>query len=333
MRVLVTGGAGFIGSNFIRLVFEKFTDWEIINLDKLTYAGNPENIKEFEGQSGYKFIHGDICDSELIDEIFKKGIDAVFNFAAETHVDRSIMYGGDFIQTDVFGTFVLLEAAKKYGISRFIQISTDEVYGSIKEGSFKETDALNPSSPYSASKLGADRLAYAYHITYNLPIVVTRCSNNYGPYQYPEKFIPLFITHAIEGKDLPLYGDGTNVRDWIFVQDHNEALIFVFDNGIDGEVYNIGAKNEFPNLEIAHKICELLEKPKDLVKLVKDRPGHDARYSVDISKIKALGWKPEKSFEEGMKETVEWYKANSDWWEKIKSGAFKEYYEKWYKDR
>ena len=268
-----------------------------------------------------------------MDEIFQKGIDAVFNFAAETHVDRSIMYGGDFIQTDVYGTFVLLEAAKKHGLGRFVQISTDEVYGSIQEGSFKETDTLNPSSPYSASKCGADRLAHAYRVTYDLPIIITRCSNNYGPFQYPEKFIPLFITNALEGKDLPLYGDGMNVRDWIHVDDHNDGLLFVFDNGKDGEIYNLGGKNEFPNKEIAYRIVDTLEIPREKIKFVKDRPGHDQRYSLDITKVNAVGWQPKINFDEGLKQTIDWYKNNQAWWEPIKSGEFREYYEKWYKER
>ncbi|NOZ62000.1 MAG: dTDP-glucose 4,6-dehydratase [Calditrichaeota bacterium] len=328
-KFLVTGGAGFIGSNFIHYLFEKYPDAEVVNLDKLTYAGNLENLKDIENNPRYRFVKGDICDAKIVDPLIEEA-DLVVNFAAESHVDRSIGAPDDFIKTDIYGTFVLLEAARKYGVKKFIQISTDEVYGSIDDGSFKETDALMPSSPYSASKAGADRLAYSYFVTYKVPVIITRCSNNYGPYQYPEKLIPLFVTNAIEDKKLPIYGDGKNVRDWIYVMDHCDAIDFVMSNGKDGEVYNIGAGNERNNLEITEIILSTLDKPKELMTFVKDRPGHDRRYSVDCSKLHAVGWKPKHSFQEAMKLSIEWYKNNRPWWEKIKSGKYLEYYKKHY---
>jgi len=328
-KFLVTGGAGFIGSNFIHYLFEKYSDVEVVNLDKLTYAGNLENLKDIENNPGYRFVKGDICDPEIVEPLIKEA-DFVVNFAAESHVDRSIGTPDDFIKTDIYGTFVLLEAARKYGVKKFIQISTDEVYGSIEDGSFKETDALMPSSPYSASKAGADRLAYSYFVTYKVPVIVTRCSNNYGPYQYPEKLIPLFVTNAIEDKKLPIYGDGKNVRDWIYVMDHCDAIDFIMSRGENGEVYNIGAGNERNNLEITEIILSTLGKSKELMTFVKDRPGHDRRYSVDCSKLHALGWKPKYSFQEAMKLTIDWYKNNRKWWEKIKSGEYLEYYKRHY---
>jgi len=328
-RYLITGGAGFIGSNFIHYLFEKYSDIEIINLDKLTYAGNIDNLKAIEHRSDYKFVKGDICDCEVVEDLMYD-CDYVINFAAESHVDRSIGAPDDFIKTDVFGTFVLLESARKYSIKRFIQVSTDEVYGSIENGSFSESDPLMPSSPYSASKAGADRLAYSYFVTYNLPVIITRCSNNFGPYQYPEKLIPLFVTNAIEDKKLPLYGDGKNIRDWIYVLDHCDAIDFISHKGIDGEVYNIGGDNERNNLEITNKILEGLAKSTDLIKYVKDRPGHDRRYSLDCSKLAALGWKPTYQFDRAMHLTINWYIHNRWWWEKIKSGAYLEYYKKQY---
>jgi dTDP-glucose 4,6-dehydratase len=328
-RYLITGGAGFIGSNFIHYLFGHYNDIEIINLDKLTYAGNLDNLKDIENRSDYKFVKGDICDRELVEDLMKD-CDYVINFAAESHVDRSIGVPDDFIKTDIYGTFVLLESARKYSIKKFIQISTDEVYGSIDKGSFKETDPLMPSSPYSASKAGADRLAYSYFVTYDLPVIITRCSNNFGPYQYPEKLIPLFVTNAIENKQLPVYGDGMNVRDWIYVMDHCAAIDFILHNGIDGEIYNIGGNNEKNNLEITYKILDETGKSTDLIKYVKDRPGHDRRYSLDCSKLAALGWQPKYQFNEAMYLTVEWYKKNRWWWEKIKSGEYLEYYKRHY---
>ena len=328
---LVTGGAGFIGSNYIRYLLKKHKDVEIINLDKLTYAGNLDNLKDIEENSRYTFIKGDICDEILVNQIMT-GVDVVVNFAAESHVDRSIGAPDDFIRTDVFGTFVLLEAARTNKIEKFIQISTDEVYGSIDNGSFTENDPLMPSSPYSASKTGADRLAFSYFVTYDLPVIVTRCSNNFGPFHYPEKLIPLFVTNAIENKSLPIYGDGKNVRDWIYVEDHCDGVEFVCQNGKLGEVYNIGGGNEKTNLEITERILKKLEKPQSLMAYVKDRLGHDRRYSVDCSKIADLGWKPKHEFEEALDKTITWFMENRWWWEKLKSGEYLEYYTQQYKE-
>jgi len=328
---LVTGGAGFIGSNYIRYMLKKQRDVEIINLDKLTYAGNLDNLKDIEENSRYKFIKGDICDEVLVNKIMTE-IDIVVNFAAESHVDRSIGAPDDFIRTDVFGTFVLLEAARTNKIEKFIQISTDEVYGSIDKGSFTENAPLMPSSPYSASKTGADRLAFSYFVTYDLPVIVTRCSNNFGPFHYPEKLIPLFVTNAIENKSLPIYGDGKNVRDWIYVEDHCDGVDFVCQNGRLGEVYNIGGGNEKTNLEITERILKKLEKPQSLMTYVKDRLGHDRRYSVDCSKIADLGWKPKHNFEEALDKTITWFMENHWWWKKLKSGEYLEYYEQQYKE-
>jgi len=329
-KFLVTGGAGFIGSNFIHYMLKKHDDVTIINLDKLTYAGNLENLKDIESDPRYSFIKGDICDKKLVEQMLPE-VDIIVNFAAESHVDRSIGAPDDFIKTDIFGTFVLLEAARKNSIQKFIQISTDEVYGSIENGSFKETDPLMPSSPYSASKAGADRLCYSYFVTYKLPIVITRCSNNFGPYQYPEKLIPLFVTNAIENKALPIYGDGLNVRDWIYVEDHCYAIDFLIENGLEGEVYNIGAGSEKTNLEITELILHHLKKPASLKTFVTDRLGHDRRYSVDCTQIRKLGWKPHHSFEDALGKTIQWYIENEHWWRKIKSGEYLEYYKKQYK--
>jgi len=326
---LVTGGAGFIGSNYIHYLFNKYNNVHVINLDKLTYAGNLDNLKDIENNPNYTFVKGDIADKALVEK-WMAGVDYVVNFAAESHVDRSIGSPDDFIKTDIYGTFVLLESARNVKIKKFIQISTDEVYGSIEKGSFTETDPLMPSSPYSASKAGADRLAFSYFVTYNLPIVITRCSNNFGPYQYPEKLIPLFVTNAIESKQLPLYGDGKNVRDWIHVYDHCDAIDFVLRNGSHGEVYNIGGKNEKNNLEITDLILKELDRPNSLIKYVKDRPGHDRRYSLNCDKISALGWSPTYTFEKAMSSTISWYKNNEWWWKKIKSGEYLTYYKEHY---
>ncbi|MBN1543338.1 dTDP-glucose 4,6-dehydratase, partial [candidate division KSB1 bacterium] len=327
----VTGGAGFIGSNFIHYLFDKYGDTvEVVNLDKLTYAGNPDNLKDIAGRSNYRFIKGDICDADLVDSVMP-GIDRVVNFAAESHVDRSIGAPDDFIKTDIYGAFVLLEAARKHGVEMFVQISTDEVYGSILDGSFKESDLLEPSSPYSASKAGADRLAYSYFKTFDLPVIITRCSNNYGPFQFPEKLIPLFVTHAIEDKALPIYGDGKNVRDWIYVWDHCDAIDFLIERGTIGQAYNIGAGNERTNLEITDFILKALDKPENLKTFVTDRPGHDRRYSVDTAKIRQLGWLPKHDFQMAMQNTVNWYVANTWWWKKLKTGEYLEYYKKNYK--
>lgn len=318
--LLVTGGAGFIGSNFIRYMVRKYNGYKIINLDKLTYAGNLENLKDIEDIKNYRFIKGDICDRDLVEDIFSGNkIDAVVNFAAESHVDRSITDPGVFIQTDVYGVFVLLEAATKYKSKLFLQISTDEVYGSIEKGSFTEDDPLAPNSPYSASKTGAEMIVRSFFKTYQTPILVTRTSNNFGPYQYPEKIIPLFVTNLIDGKKVPLYGDGMNVRDWIYVSDNCIALDMVLHKGKIGEVYNIGAGNEKPNVWITRKILEILEKPETMIEPVADRLGHDRRYSVDSSKIeKELGWKPEVDFEEALYRTVRWYVNNEKWWRPLK---------------
>jgi len=329
MKLLVTGGAGFIGSNFIRLILKKYPDYQVINLDKLTYAGNLDNLRDIEGNSNYHFVKGDICDPKTVAEV-SKGVDAIVNFAAETHVDRSILEPGSFIQTDIYGTYVLLEAVKREGIGRYIQVSTDEVYGSIERGSFTEKSPLEPSSPYSASKAGADMLVRSYWKTYNLPVIITRSSNNFGPYQYPEKLIPLFITNAIEDKPLPLYGDGMNVRDWIYVEDNCEAIDLVLHRGQVGEIYNIGGGNERTNLEITDIILRELGKPKGLIRYVKDRPGHDRRYSIDSSKIASLGFSRRYSFEEAMGSTIRWYCENEWWWRKIKAEDFKRYYKKAY---
>lgn len=327
--LLVTGGAGFIGSNFIRYMLETRNDINIINLDKLTYAGNLDNVKDIEKDHRYRFEKGDICDPIIVKKCVQES-DVVVNFAAESHVDRSIGSADDFIKTDIYGVYVLLEAALKYGVERFVQISTDEVYGSIEKGRFRETDPLMPSSPYAASKAGGDRLVYSYFITYNLPVVIPRSSNNFGPYQYPEKLIPLFITNALENKKLPIYGDGKNVRDWLYVIDNCQAIELVMEKGKDGEAYNVGAGNEHNNLEITDIILTQLNKSEDLMTFVEDRKGHDRRYALATKKLEKLGWQPVSSFKKAMQETIQWYVDNRWWWEKIKSGAYLEYYKKQY---
>ena len=332
--LLVTGGAGFIGSNFVRYMLNKYPEYRIIVLDALTYAGNRENLADLEGDPRYLFYHGSIADETVVDNLMSN-VDTVVNFAAETHVDRSIHEAGKFIETDVKGTFVLLEAARKYKIERFLHISTDEVYGSIQEGSFKENDPLQPNSPYSASKAGGDLLVRSYHVTYGLPVLITRSSNNYGPHQYPEKLIPLFVTNALDNLPLPLYGDGKNVRDWIHVEDNCAALDVVLHKGEIGQVYNIGGGNEHENIFITHKILEYLGKPKTLIKPVKDRLGHDRRYSVDTSRVRALGWQPKYDFEQGLEQTIDWYVENETWWRHIKEKQeeYKRFYEAYYKNR
>ncbi len=335
---LVTGGAGFIGSNFIRRLLAADRnpddrDVRVINLDKLTYAGRPENVAPVADDPRYRFVKGDIADPKVVGELFQDGVDVVVNFAAESHVDRAITDPGHFITTDVYGVYVLLEAAREHGVSRFIQISTDEVYGSVDSGSSGETDPLMPRNPYAASKAGGDRLAYSYFATYGLDVIVTRASNNYGPYQYPEKFVPLFATNAIEDKELPLYGDGRNVRDWLHVDDHCDAIRFLIERGEAGETYNIGGGNERENIDIAQRICDELGKPHALIRLVRDRLGHDRRYSLDTAKLAALGWTPTTPFEDGLRATVRWYADSRAWWEPIKSGDFRDYYLKHYGDR
>lgn len=329
--ILVTGCAGFIGSNFVRYLLGKYPDYRIIALDALTYAGNRENLKDLEGKMNYLFYHGNIMDRTVVDNLVSN-VDTIINFAAETHVDRSILEAGSFIQTDVVGTFTLLEAAKKYGIQKFIQISTDEVYGSIESGSFSEQSNLLPNSPYSASKAGADLLVRSYYKTFGIPAIITRSSNNFGPYQYPEKVIPLFITNAMDDLPLPLYGDGKNVRDWIYVLDNCSGIDVVLQKGKPGETYNIGAGNEIPNIEITEMILNKLGKPKSLIKPVPDRPAHDRRYSLDCSKIHELGWKPAHNFEDALDQTIEWYKNNEEWWRNIKEkqASFQAYYSKQY---
>jgi len=317
-NILVTGGAGFIGSNFIKYMLNKYPDYHITNLDKLTYCGNLDNLKSIEGSKNYTFVKGDIADEKVVEGLVK-GSDTVINFAAETHVDRSITDPASFVRTNVFGTHTLLEAAKKHGVSRYIQISTDEVYGSILKGEFKEDDSLLPNSPYSATKAGADLLVRSYFVTYKLPVIITRSSNNYGPYQYPEKVIPLFITNLLGGKKVPLYADGMNVRDWLYVIDNCEAIDVVLHKGLVGEVYNIGGGNEITNLDLTHTILKALGKDDSFIQHVADRPGHDKRYALDISKIAKLGWKPRHDFHSALQLTVEWYKKNIAWWRKLKN--------------
>jgi dTDP-glucose 4,6-dehydratase len=330
--ILVTGGAGFIGSNFVHYMVRKYPDYKIIVLDALTYAGNLENLQDLEDRDNYEFHHGNICDTKIVEQLMQKAA-VVINFAAETHVDRSILEAGSFIQTDVVGTFTLLEAARKFKIERYIQISTDEVYGSIESGSFTEESILQPNSPYAASKASGDLLVRAYFKTYGIPTIITRSSNNFGPYQYPEKLIPLFITNAMENQPLPLYGDGKNVRDWLYVLDNCEAIDLVMHRGKDGEIYNIGGGHEMQNIQITRLILKHLEKPESLIKPVADRLGHDRRYSIDIKKMRELGWVPKRRFEEVMTETINWYMENEAWWRRIKEKQeeFKKFYQDYYK--
>jgi dTDP-glucose 4,6-dehydratase len=339
VRILVTGGAGFIGSNFIHYVLRVHPDDSVVNLDKLTYAGNLKNLADVADDPRYRFVKGDICDAAVVEEALGAGVDgsgdavdAIVNFAAETHVDRSISGPEDFIRTDVLGTHVLLEALRSHGIARYLQISTDEVYGSIEQGSFTEADPLCPSSPYSASKAGADLQVLAYHTTYGLPVLITRSSNNYGPFQYPEKLIPLFATNALDGLQLPVYGDGQNVRDWIHVDDNCAAVDVVLRSGTPGEVYNIGGGNERTNMEITRLVLQATGRNDELIRYVGDRPGHDRRYSVDAAKTRALGWEPRIPFADGIAATVAWYRDRRDWWEPIKSGEWKDFYARQYAD-
>ncbi len=332
IRYLVTGAAGFIGSNFVRQVLEEDPELEVVGYDALTYAGNLESLADCLGHSRFRFVRGDICDAQAVQKVFDDGIDVVVNFAAESHVDRSIMGCGEFIRTNVEGVQVLLDAARKAGIKRFLQVSTDEVYGSLgPTGKFSEQSPRRPNSPYSASKAAAEMLALAYHHTYGMPTLVTCCSNNYGPYQFPEKLIPLFITNLIEGKKVPLYGDGLNVRDWIHVSDHCRAIRAVIQRGRPGEVYNVGGNMECTNLFITRLILKLLGCDESRIQPVPDRPGHDRRYAVDTTKITTeLGWRPRVEFEEGLARTVEWYRSHEEWWRRIKSGQHRDYYAKQY---
>ena len=325
MKLLVTGGAGFIGSNFIRYYLKENPNDSIVNLDKLTYAGNLESLKDIEGDKRYKFVHGDIADFNLVDRLLKDGIDVVINFAAESHVDRSIDDPSPFLNTNITGTQLILESSRRNKISRFIQVSTDEVYGSLEPiGLFTERTALRPNSPYAASKASADLLTRAYFKTYNFPALITRCSNNYGPYQFPEKLIPLFVTNALLDEPLPVYGDGLNIRDWLYVEDHCSAIDIVLKKGKEGEIYNIGGNTEKKNIEITDKILSILNKPQTLKKFVKDRLGHDRRYAIDSTKIKMeLGWEPKYQFEEAIRKTIQWYIDNKEWWERIKSGEYR----------
>ncbi len=357
-KILVTGGCGFIGSNFIRLALSRLADCRLVNLDKLTYAGNPANLADIETDPRYRFVEGDICDAPLVEKIFaEEGIDAVVHFAAESHVDRSIEGPAAFIQTNIVGTFTLLEAARKFWLGgaagypspvprhRFLHVSTDEVYGSLGEtGLFKETTPFDPRSPYSASKASSDHLVSAYFHTYGLPALITNCSNNYGPYHFPEKLIPLIINNALNGKDLPVYGDGKNVRDWLYVVDHCSAILTVLQKGETGQTYNIGGNNEKQNIEVVQTICDLLDEKvgllpngeprRSLIRFVKDRPGHDRRYAIDASKIKTeLGWTPSVTFEEGIRRTIDWYLDHGEWIQSVLDGSYQEYYKQMYEGR
>lgn len=326
MNLLITGGAGFIGSNFVRYVRSRHPEYRVVNLDALTYAGNPDNVADLEGDPHHIAIHGDITDRRLVASLFEEyEFDAVVNFAAESHVDRSIEDPGIFVGTNVVGTQVLLDAALRYGVRRYVQVSTDEVYGTLgPTGLFTETTPLAPNSPYSASKAGADLLVRAYHETFGLPVNITRCSNNYGPYQFPEKLIPLMITRALQDKPLPVYGDGQQIRDWLHVEDHCSAVDLVLHRGQAGEVYNIGGRNERTNLHVVRSVLQELGKPESLIRFVQDRPGHDRRYGIDADKItRELGWKPVHTFETGIRSTIRWYLGHRSWWERIQSGAYR----------
>jgi dTDP-glucose 4,6-dehydratase len=332
LKLLVTGGSGFIGSNFVRHVLAAHPDDTLVNFDKLTYAGNPANLRDVEADPRYAFVHGDVCDAKLVRDV-AHGVDAIVNLAASTHVDRSLMEPDEFLKTDVFGVFTLLEAVKDLRIPRFVHISTDEVYGSVERGASRESDPLRPTNPYSASKAGGDLLALAYWHTHRVPVLITRSSNNFGPCQYPEKVIPLFITNALEDRPLPLYGDGRNVRDWLYVLDNCAAIDLVLRKGREGEVYNIGGGHEVENIVLTRQILHLLGKPETLIQPVKDRPGHDRRYSLDSKKTHQLGWAPRHRFGDALAATVAWYREHEAWWRPLKSGEFRAYYEKQYERR
>ncbi len=334
-RYLVTGGCGFIGANFIRLLRAERPDAEIVNLDLLTYAGNLANLSDLADDPGYRLVKGGIADDSAVAEAFREGVDVVVNFAAESHVDRSILGPREFVTTNVLGTQVLLEQAHAAGVSCFLHVGTDEVYGSLgAEGLFTEQTNLSPRSPYSASKAGADMLVLAYHETFGLPTIVSRCCNNYGPYQFPEKVVPLFVTNLLDGRQVPLYGDGRHVRDWIHVDDHCRALLMLTDSGRSGEIYNIGSRHELTNLDLTHAILEAVGCGKEMIEHVTDRPGHDRRYAIDPSKIiNELGWQPRVRFADGLAQTVAWYREHREWWEAIKSGAYRDFYRQWYEER
>lgn len=335
MKLLVTGGAGFIGSNFVHYMLDRYPNYEIINFDALTYAGNLENLLSTQENSQYTFVKGDITNTELVNSQFDKGVDTVVHFAAESHVDRSILEPDVFVKTNVLGTQVLLEAARKYAVKKFVHVSTDEVYGTLSEtGLFTEETPLSPNSPYSASKAGSDLLVRAYHETFRLPVNITRCSNNYGPYQFPEKLIPLMIANALNDKPLPVYGDGLNIRDWLYVEDHCSAIDLVLHKGVNGEVYNIGGNNERTNIQIIQTILRELGKQESLMQFVKDRPGHDRRYGIDATKItKELGWNPKHTFETGIHETIRWYLDNQSWWKRNQTGEYQKYFNEQYGSR
>lgn len=335
MKLLITGGAGFIGSNFVIYMLQQHPEYKIVNVDALTYAGNLENLKSVEGNPNYTFVKADITDAAAMDALIADGVDIVVNFAAESHVDRSILEPEVFVKTNVLGTQVLLDAAKKHNITKFVQVSTDEVYGTLGEtGLFTEETPLTPNSPYSASKAGGDLMVRAYHETFGLPMNITRCSNNYGPYQFPEKLIPLMISRALADQALPVYGDGLNIRDWLYVEDHCSAIDLVIHKGVNGEVYNIGGNNERTNVHIVKTILAELGKPETLITYVQDRPGHDRRYGIDPTKImRELGWKPKHTFETGIKETIQWYLNNKEWWARIQSGEYQKYAQLQYGER
>lgn len=333
-NILVTGGAGFIGSNFVRYLLGKYPAYRVVVFDKLTYAGRVENLLDVDDDPRYTFVHGDICDAESVADVLRKyRIDAIINFAAESHVDRSILSADAFVKTDVYGTYVLLEAARQFKVERYHQVSTDEVYGDVPVGYSKESDAFQPNSPYAASKASAELLVRSYFVTYQLPVIVTRGSNTFGPYQYPEKLLSLFITNAVDNLPLPVYGDGMQVRDWLYVVDHCKGIDLAFHQGRLGEAYNIGGENEQHNIDVIRMMLRILGKSESLLRQVTDRPGHDKRYALDTAKLRALGWAPRTDFETAMSETIDWYTRNEWWWRKIKSGEYLEYYKQQYGER
>jgi dTDP-glucose 4,6-dehydratase len=334
MRWLVTGGLGFIGSNFVRLALRERPDLQIVNLDAMTYAGNPANLRDVESDARYRFVHGDICDPAAVAHAIGSGVDAIVNFAAETHVDRSILDPEAFLRTDILGTHVLLEAVREHSIPRYLQVSTDEVYGDVSEGESVETDTLAPRSPYSASKAGGDLQVLAYWTTFQTPVLITRGSNTYGPYQYPEKLIPLFVTNLLDDQQVPVYGDGMQIRDWLHVEDHARGIMHVLEYGKLGNIYNVGGGNPRTNIEITRNLVADCGRSMDThVRHVTDRPGHDRRYAIDTTKARALGWAPRVDFEEGLRETIAWYRANEEWWRPLKSGEFLDYYKRQYAHR